>query len=325
MFAIETGGLTRTFKKKRGEVFVALDRVDLQVPGGGIFGLLGPNGAGKTTLIKILVTLLYPTAGWAKVDGIDVVAGSRKLRPRINMVSGGETSGYGILTVRENVWMFAQFYGIPWDVTRRRTEEYLERFGLAQDGGTRINRLSTGMRQKMNLIRGLVTDPKILFLDEPTLGLDAHIAREIRKFLAEWVAERKDRTILLTTHYMAEAEDLCARVAIIDRGRIVAADAPAELRRTLGDMGFYRLSLADGRMDEAAFRSIPGLSDLEVRAIDGAARHEYQFRLASEDLLSQVFARAQEGGARVLEFSKHQPDLEDLFVKIVGRKLAETE
>jgi ABC-2 type transport system ATP-binding protein len=325
MLAIETRALTRTFKKKRGELHTALDRVDLSVPAGGIFGLLGPNGAGKTTLIKILVTLLYPTSGTAKVDGVDVVAEPRKVRPRINMVSGGETSGYGILTVRENVWMFAQFYGIPWDVTRRRTEEYLERFGLAADADTRINRLSTGMRQKMNLIRGLVTDPKILFLDEPTLGLDAHIAREIRRFLSEWVRERPERTILLTTHYMAEAEEMCGSVAIIDRGKIVACDAPAALRRNLGDMGFYRLTLVNGRTDAEVFRAIPGLSDLEVRQAGEPTQREITFRLASEEVLGQVFARAQEGGARVVEFVKHEPGLEDLFVKIVGRKLSETE
>lgn len=327
MLAIETKDLTRVFNKKRKKKFIALDSVSLEVESGQIFGLLGPNGAGKTTLIKILVTLLYPTSGWAKVNGIDVVADPRKLRPLINMVSGGETSGYGILTARENIWMFASFYGIPGKIAKRRADEYLELFGLGADADTKINKLSTGMRQKMNLIRGLVTDPKILFLDEPTLGLDAHIARDVRLFLADWIKQKPDRTILLTTHYMAEAEQLCRNLAIIDRGRIVTSDTTASLIKSLDSMGHYRISLADGKVDENDLRQVPGLSDPEIIVNSDSldTHHEFKFRLSAEEMISGVFDLCQTRQARILNFSKHRPGLEDLFIRIVGRKLDDSE
>src|SRR5438094_7214801 len=167
--AVETKALRRVYRSRRQEV-VALDGIDLQVRRGERFGVLGPNGAGKTTLIKILVTLLLPSSGEAYVDGLDVVSEYRKLRHRISMVSGGENSGYGLLKVREQLWLFSQLYGLPSDRARRRIDELLERLGLAEAAERKVSSLSSGMRQKMNLIRGLVPDPKILFLDEPTVA-----------------------------------------------------------------------------------------------------------------------------------------------------------
>lgn len=323
--AIETVDLVRTFKKKRGDYFTALNKVNLQVREGEVFGLLGPNGAGKTTLIKILVTLLYPTEGKALVAGRDVVADCETIRPLINMVSGGETSGYGILTVRENIWMFSQFYGIPSHVALPRIDHYLERFGLAKDAKTKVNRLSTGMRQKMNIIRGFVTNPKILFLDEPTLGLDVHIAREVRTYIREWIAEDPTRTILLTTHYMAEAEELCGRVAIIDGGQVVACDAPAALRATLGKGGAFTLSLAPAPRDTSLVANIPEVSAAYLSPADNDQTGELRFQLGDDTRLTEIFAAAAAAGHKVVEFSKRQPDLEDLFVKIVGRRLHEHE
>jgi len=178
---------------------VALHEVDLEIHPGELFGLLGPNGAGKTTLIKILTTLLLPTSGRAWVAGYDVVAQPEAIRRRINMVAGGESCGYGLLTVRENLWMFSQFYGLDDRTARRRIEELLERFGLQDRGDSKMLDLSTGLRQKVSIIRGFLTDPQILFLDEPTLGLDVNAARQIRFFVREWIRERPGRTILLTT------------------------------------------------------------------------------------------------------------------------------
>src|SRR4029079_7648367 len=244
--AILTDGLTRTYRKPRkrrwwwaakkdetrdGRDFVALDQVSLEVRPGELFGLLGPNGAGKTTLIKILTTLLAPSAGTAQVDGLDVVSQADEIRPRINMVSGGESSGYGILNVRENLWLFARIYGVPTAVAHERIDKMLDVVGLTDKARSRISHLSTGQRQKMNFCRGFITDPKILFLDEPTLGLDVTSARAIRAFIKEWMKERPERTMLLTTHYMAEADELCDRLAIIDKGRVLACDTPAALKR----------------------------------------------------------------------------------------------
>src|SRR5205807_280103 len=164
--AVETRQLGRVYKSRK-DVVVALQGIDLSVHQGELFGVLGPNGAGKTTLIKILVTLLLPSSGTARVDGFDVVKDFRRLRPRIAIVSGGENAGYGILRVREQLWMFSQFYGIPSKQAYARIDELLERLGLADVANRQISGLSSGMRQKMNLIRGLMTDPRVLFLDEP--------------------------------------------------------------------------------------------------------------------------------------------------------------
>jgi len=323
--AIETVDLTRTFKKKRGEALTALDRVNLQVRPGEVFGLLGPNGAGKTTLIKILVTLLFPTSGKAFVAGHDVEAEANAIRPLINMVSGGETSGYGILNVRENIWMFSQFYGLPGNVAKKRIDQYLERFELAADAKTKVNRLSTGMRQKMNIIRGFVTDPRILFLDEPTLGLDVHIAREVRSYIREWIDEDRQRTLLLTTHYMAEAEELCDRIAIIDGGKVVACDTPAALRATLGEGGTFTLQLTPAPRDTALVENIPGVSAPYLIGSDNLETGEIRFVLNDDRCITEVFEAAKHAGFTVRGFSKREPDLEDLFMKIVGRRLHEHE
>jgi ABC-2 type transport system ATP-binding protein len=324
-YAIETVDLVRTFKKKKTEVFTAVDNVNLQVKSGEVFGLLGPNGAGKTTVIKILVTLLYPSSGRALVAGHDVVADADRVRPLINMVSGGETSGYGILNVRENIWMFSQFYGIPGKIAKKRIDEYLKRFGLAKDAGTKVNRLSTGMRQKMNIIRGFVTDPQILFLDEPTLGLDVHVAREVRTFIREWIAEKAGRTLLLTTHYMAEAEELCDRIGIIDGGKLIEVGSPAELRAGMGEGGSFVMNLSPGPKDTSLVADIPGVSNAYLKDGFGDGRGELRFVLDDDARLTEIFAALSQAGHKVHGFSKREPDLEDLFVKVVGRRLHEHE
>ena len=208
--AIETRGLRRIYKVKPTPV-VALERVDLDVAPGEFFGLLGPNGAGKTTLIKILTTLLLPSEGTARIFGFDVSRDEKKIRRIMNMVAGGEQSGYGILTVREQLWMFSQFYGLPRKDGWRRVDELIDAVGMGDERLQRVSTLSTGQRQKMNIARGLLNDPWILFLDEPTLGLDVAAARQVRELVVAWKAAVPGRTVLLTTHYMAEADELCER------------------------------------------------------------------------------------------------------------------
>ena len=256
-YAIRTRDLTREYrlsrKRKKNDAggtqpkaLIALNGVTLDVHQGELFGLLGPNGAGKTTLIKILTTLLAPTSGAAWVDGKDIVKEAKAVRPLINMVSGGESCGYGVLNVRENLWLFAQIYGVSTADATQRIERMLQVTGLTDKATTRISHLSTGQRQKMNFCRGFITDPKILFLDEPTLGLDVNAARSIRKFVREWLAERRDRTLLLTTHYMMEAEELCDRVAIIDQGKVLACDSPANLKRRVQQNPLFEVSVTPG-------------------------------------------------------------------------------
>ena len=249
VFAIETENLSRIYKIRGGKKsepkeLIALQDVDLQIQQGELFGLLGPNGAGKTTLIKILTTLLAPSRGWAKVAGYDVVSDPDKVRPRINMVSGGEASGYGLLTVRENLWMFAQFYGISSKEANEKIAYLLEVVGLSDRMNSKSSDLSTGLRQKMNIVRGFLTDPDVLFLDEPTLGLDVGASREVRQFIRSWVVNDNSRTLLLTTHYMVEADELCDRVAIINKGRVLACNTPAALKQRLQREAIFRLEIS---------------------------------------------------------------------------------
>ena len=238
--AIETRGLRRVYKA-RPKAITALDGVDLEVPQGEFFGLLGPNGAGKTTLIKILTTLLLPSEGTARVAGFDVARDTKQIRRVINVVAGGEQSGYGLLTVREQLWMFSQFYGLPARDGWRRVDELIELIGLSEQRTQKVSSLSTGQRQKMNVCRGLLNDPWVLFLDEPTLGLDVSAARDVRDHAMAWRAAVPGRTVLLTTHYMVEADQLCDRIAIVDRGKILAFGMPADLKRLVHRVSILRV------------------------------------------------------------------------------------
>ena len=330
--AIETADLTRTYRVRRKrrpaagatagpEELVALAGVSLEVQAGELFGLLGPNGAGKTTLIKILTTLLTPTRGTARVDGLDVVAQADAIRRRINMVSGGESSGYGLLTIRENLWLFTQLYGVQRAVALRRIDDMLRVVGLTDRADTKISQLSTGLRQKMNFCRGFVTDPKILFLDEPTLGLDVTAARGIRAFVRRWLGDRPGRTLLLTTHYMMEADELCDRVAIIDKGKVLACDAPAALKRRVQEHSIFEIHLAPGRDDWGELGKLPGVHS--ITATPGPEAILLKAALREEAVVGDVVRAVVAGGGRILTLRKVEPTLEDVFIQLVGHGLRE--
>jgi ABC-2 type transport system ATP-binding protein len=254
---------------------VALDGVDLAVRQGELYGVLGPNGAGKTTLIKILVTLLLPSSGSAFVDGLDVVSDFRRLRHRIAMVSGGENVGYGMLTVREQLWMFSQLYGMDSGRAYRRIDELLERVGLADAAKRRVHELSSGMRQKM------------------------------------------------TTHYMMEADELCDRLAIVNRGRIVAEGTPAALKQEVRQDTVIDLRLSQGPLLLDAMRGVEGVAAASVYEQDGSDR--FSILLADDDVLPRVLALVQQSGRAVQAITKREPTLEDAFVSLVGRGMAEEE
>ena len=181
---------------------------------------------------------------------------------------GGESSGYGLLTVRENLWMFAQFYGIPSKIANQRIKELLDIVGLSDRMNSKSSDLSTGLRQKMNIVRGFLTDPEVLFLDEPTLGLDVGASREVRKFVREWVDADQRRTLLLTTHYMVEADELCDRVAIINRGRVLACDTPANLKHQLQQESIFHLQVSpfNGKMSPDRVQALPGVIKVDPPA-----------------------------------------------------------
>ena len=309
--------------RTRQEEVVALDGIDLSVRPGELFGLLGPNGAGKTTLIKILVTLLLPSSGEAQVDGLDVVRDFRRLRHRIAMVSGGENVGYGMLTVREQLWMFSQLYGMPTAAAYRRIDELLERMRLAYAAGRRVHQLSSGMRQKMNLIRGLMTDPRILFLDEPTMALDVGAARDVRQEVRRWMSEDPTRTVILTTHYMQEADDLCDRLAIVNHGRIVASGEPAALKQQVQQQAVIDLRLNPGTPLLDVLRAIEGVTAATVAEQDG--NDLFSLLLADDAVLPRVLSQVEHAGRRVQAIQKRDPTLEDAFVKLVGRGMGEEE
>lgn len=328
--SIDVQGVTRVFETKRRPPFYALRDAHLQVQQGELFGLLGPNGAGKTTLIKILSTLLLPTSGTARVAGFDVVHQADQVRRSINMVSGGEHSGYGILTVRESLWLFSQFHGVPSRVALKRIDEALEIVGLAHAAGTRINTLSTGMRQKMNFVRGFLNDPTVLFLDEPTLGLDVETARVLRDFLKHWIKERPGRTILLTTHYMAEADELCDRLAIIEGGRILTCDTPANLKRTVQDEVVLKMQISpplpsNGHHgNDRPFEQLPGVVDLRSEPAQGGTQH-VTWRLEDDGAIASVIDALQQAGVRIVRLEKADPTLEDVFMRMVGRRLTDAD
>ena len=326
--AIETRELGRVYKlrgarrKDEPKQLVALNNVTLKVERGEIFGLLGPNGAGKTTLIKILVTLLLPTSGVALVDGLDVVTEAREIRRRISMVSGGETSGYGLLTVEENLWMFAQFHGLDHETSRRRIHELLEVVGMTDRKRTKISDLSTGLRQKMNFVRGFLSDPQIVFLDEPTLGLDVSAAREVRQYVREWMGRHPDRVVLLTTHYMAEADELCDRVAIIDQGAILTCDSPSDLKLRLQRDAVFNLrvtALGAKPAQNMLLENIPGVRRVTAQEQNGHT--DLTLILEGDDALSGVLANLTQRSSHLLSLEKRTPTLEDVFVDLVGRGL----
>jgi len=327
--SIETAKLGRVYASRQRRRIqepprVALSDVSLSVPCGELFGLLGPNGAGKTTLIKILTTLLAPTSGTACVAGYDVGRYPERVRPCINMVSGGEASGYGLLTVRENLWMFAQFYGISSAEAERRITELLDIVKLSDRVNTKSSQLSTGLRQKMNIARGFLTNPKVLFLDEPTLGLDVEASRDARTFIRRWVNDDPTRTVLLTTHYMVEADELCDRVAIINAGRVLACGSPSALKRDLQRDAIFHLETTPLSGDDfAVVAGVGGIRNAVRRVRDGGATLE--LILEEERILATAIGLLDSRGVRLLSLTKREPTLEDVFVHLVGRSMEEVE
>ncbi len=235
--AIEASSLNKTFSNKSGlwrtktKSTVAVDDISLRIERGELFGLLGPNGAGKTTTVKMLTTLLLPTRGVARILGLDVVQQTAEVRKHIGFAFSGSRGLYNRLTAMQNLRYFAELYALDPQDMRKRIPELLELVGLLERADDRVETYSSGMTQRLHLARALLHDPEVLFLDEPTVGIDPVGARELRQTIKTLISLGK--TVLLTTHYMAEAEELCDRIAIINKGRIVALDSPDALKRRI--------------------------------------------------------------------------------------------
>jgi ABC-2 type transport system ATP-binding protein len=264
--AIAVHELTHRFPSPRGAV-EALRALTLTIEPGEFFGLFGPNGAGKTTFIRILSTLITPTSGSAQVQGLDVARDSAQVRARIGLVSSNENSFYGRLSGRQNLEFFGALQNLALRAARRRTAELLEQFNLTGAADKPVQSYSTGMRQKLNVARALLHDPPILFLDEPTKGMDVLTAEALRELLSAELVKRQGKTILLTTHDLQEMEQLCQRVAILEQGRLRAVGAPAELIQEAGPSVVYRLELmsaANGLAEQLA--RLPDVRSVEVIA-----------------------------------------------------------
>lgn len=240
-YAIEVENLRREYEittgwvKKKKQTVVACNNINFKVRKGEIFGLLGENGAGKTTTIKMLITLLAPTSGKCYVCGKDCFSEAREIRPHINFIFGGEMGMYKRLSAKDNLLYFASLYKITGNEAKQKADELLEKVGLKKNENQLVETFSKGMVQRLQIARGLLNDPEIIFMDEPTIGLDPLGANMLRNLIRQIRAEGK--TVLLTTHYMQEADDLCDEIAIMNHGQIVAMDTPEQLKIKYGSKG----------------------------------------------------------------------------------------
>jgi ABC-2 type transport system ATP-binding protein len=317
---VEARDLKRTYRtstgifRRRGLEVEAVRGVSFEIGEGELFGLLGPNGAGKTTTIKMLITLLIPTSGSASVLGFDVVKDARDVRRRIGYVFGGDKGLYERLSALDNLRYFAELYAVPPAGARRRIAELLDLVGLAGREKEKVEGYSRGMRQRLHIARGLLHDPPVVFLDEPTIGVDPVGARELRATIAGLTAGGK--TVLLTTHYMFEADDLCDRIAVITRGQIVAEGTPRDLKAIIADRTVIEIETFG--VDEAAverIRGAAGVTSVSVEEREQAQVLHVQSPSGTE--LTQTLLGLL-GDTSVGRVAVREPTLEDAYVALVG-------
>jgi len=330
MKAVECENLRRIFVTSKGRLsfgkskeIVALDDVNFSMEKGELFGLLGPNGAGKTTTTRILSTLLLPTSGTGRVLGYDVVDNARKVQEVVNMVAGGERMLYFRLTARENLEYFAELYNVPQEEVDHRIDDLLEIVGLTERQDDPVEKLSKGMKQRLQVARGLINDPEVLLLDEPTLGLDVHIARDLRRFIQDELVKKRGKTVLLTTHYLYEAEEICHRVAFLDKGKIIAIDTPENLKK-LSKHGIF-VEVLVSFMHEDIVSSLQSLKG--VRNVSESEKHEIPGEIPAERIvvtideekvIPQIMSVLTESRTKVLSVNVREPSLEDIFIEMTG-------
>ncbi len=323
--AIEVKNLTKTFKRGkrfRKEDVVAVDSASFEIQEGKLFGLLGPNGAGKTTLVRCLANLLIPNEGDISIFGKSFSKEPLAIRRQIGITTGGERTLYWKLSGRDNLNFFAALYGLYGKEKEKRIDYLLEFLGLKDVKNERIERYSSGMRQKISLARALLHDPKILLLDEPTLGLDPQFSRFIRKFIKEELNEKRGKTILLTTHYMDEADELCEQIAFIDKGKIVEVNTPAGFKKEIPHKEVLKFRCL-GPVDPTGIEQIRGVEKILVTSKDGVS-HLKIITPRGEDILSDLIESVREK-SKILSIDMKEPTLEDVFIHMTGRGLGEEE
>ncbi|MGD9955264.1 MAG: ATP-binding cassette domain-containing protein [Candidatus Nanopelagicales bacterium] len=319
MPVIEAVGLGRTYSARTGirrssrQPVEAVKGISFEVERGELFGLLGPNGAGKTTTIKMLITLLLPTSGSARVLGHDVVAEPREVRRRIGYVFGGDRGLYERLSGLDNLRYFAELYAVPPREQKQRIGELLELVGLAGREKERVEGYSRGMRQRLHIARGLLHKPEAVFLDEPSIGIDPVGARELRETVANLTAQGV--TVLLTTHYMFEADELCDRIAVIAGGRIVAEGTPSDLKDRVSDGHVVEVEVFDAfddRLDQVS--GVQGVTGVAVE--DGSRAQVLVVRTKTASTATPAVLAALDG-LSLGRVSTREPTLEDAYVELV--------
>ncbi len=324
--AIIASHLRRVYRKggrlfRKGGETVAVDDISFQVPQGTIFGLLGPNGAGKTTTIKMLSTLLIPTAGTATVGGHDVVREDRIVRRQLGVVLGGDRGLYAKLSARANLVYFGNLYGMTSESIRRRTGEMLELVNLQDRADDRVEGFSRGMKQRLHLAKALMHDPPILILDEPTIGLDPAAAVELRRAIGRLVPEH---SVLLTTHDMHEADQLCSEIAIVDQGLIVAQGTPDELKARVG--GNRRVVIStqaplNGRLAgvEAGLNALVDVQRVITDLDDVGGSRLTVLCTETPRALDTALALLRATDAVITQVQVVEPTLEDVFLSVAGK------
>jgi ABC-2 type transport system ATP-binding protein len=318
MSAVQAVELSREFRSK-DSVAKALEGVSFDIGWGEVFGLLGPNGSGKTTLVKIFTTLLYPTSGKAYVAGHDVVREADAIRPRINLVSGGETPGYGIITVKENLWFFSQLYGLTKEVADERIDRLIEELEMGEYKDKLMSHLSTGYKQRLNLARGFINDPDVVFLDEPTLGLDVLSARLLRRIVTKWAHGEAKKAVLLTTHYMYEADEICDKIGILSKGRLLKVDTPRRLKQSISHKTSLKVELRQSDANLDWLGGVKGVEGFSAKSADGGT--SVRVVLKGEEHVADILSAFRGRGTDVTSFSKTEPTLEDVYVAYVGGEL----
>lgn len=312
---IEVKNLTKAFND-----FAAVDDVSFNVNKGEIFGLLGPNGAGKSTILRVLSTLTRPTKGTATIGGYDIVKRDNDVRKLIGIVSE-KMIMYNRLTAKENLYFFGNLFNIPSDVLAKKTDELLELVQLTKWKNAQVGTFSTGMRQRMNVIRALLNMPQVLFLDEPTLGLDPQSSVEIRDFIKKLNRENKI-TIIITTHTMVDADLLCDKIGIMDHGKIVALDTSASLKKMISGADTKILKMEIGNLSLNIIESIRGCGcvdsiiqedDMHLRTI-----------VHGDDAFDLVVDTIRSNGGKINAMENLQPTLEDVFLHITGHEVRDS-
>ncbi|REJ37681.1 MAG: daunorubicin/doxorubicin resistance ABC transporter ATP-binding protein DrrA [Bacillota bacterium] len=316
-WAVAARGLVKTFGDHR-----AVNGLDLYVRPGTVCGLLGPNGAGKTTTIRLLTTLLRPDAGSAQIFGYDVVKEAAAVR-RLIAVTGQYATVDESLTAAENLTIFARLLGLDRAEARRRTAQLLEEFGLAEAAHRPLKHFSGGMRRRLDLAAGLIVPPPVIFLDEPTTGLDPRTRRQVWDTIRRLVQE--GTTVVLTTQYLEEADALADRIAVIDHGRVVAQGTPAELKASVG-RATLRVRLQDPRQVETARRVLEAVLDVRVPAAAPVPQEagEVTAPLADAGRLLDVLAALRQAGVDLTGITVQEPTLDEVFFALTGRGVNET-